>query len=97
MSSVLLDKENAVRQENAAPVPLSGKVEGSNTAVPLGSASLHRIVLEGNEEALKKVLRNPDVDVNVRDRFGYTPLFTACRNGRKGMIWRLVERGASVV
>eukprot|EP00698_Gefionella_okellyi_P022857 TRINITY_DN7655_c0_g1_i2.p1 TRINITY_DN7655_c0_g1~~TRINITY_DN7655_c0_g1_i2.p1 ORF type:complete len:1230 (-),score=320.82 TRINITY_DN7655_c0_g1_i2:27-3716(-) len=57
---------------------------------------LHRAILDNDTDGLGRLLHAADTDVNVCDKFGYSPLFVACRSGRKNMIWQLIERGANV-
>jgi len=37
------------------------------------------------------LLAHPDIDVNVEDRYGYTPVFVACRDGHTPCVRELLE------
>lgn len=47
-------------------------------------------------ERVKKVLADEELDVNARDREGWTPLHIAVHDGNRDMIQLLIARGADV-
>ncbi|XP_031626099.1 apolipophorins-like [Contarinia nasturtii] len=55
----------------------------------------HGAVLGENLRAIEELLAN-GTDVNIRDRNGRTPLFTAARNGRHIMVESLLRNGAHI-
>ncbi|GFS20367.1 ankyrin repeat domain-containing protein 32 [Elysia marginata] len=46
-----------------------------------GETVLHTACIKNNAELLEELLLHPDVDVNVRDAIGWTPLHEACNHG----------------
>ncbi len=65
---------------------------------PKGKApdiSIHDAARDNNIEALKQHLE-AGIDVNVKDKFGDTPLHKAALNGHKVIAELLIEKGANV-
>ena len=61
-----------------------------------GSTDAHYHAMNGDFDALKRVLeKNPDL-INVRDVNGWTPLHEAIRQGDPTLVQLLLDRGAEV-
>jgi len=56
--------------------------------------ALHLAACEGNERAISLLLQVKTIDVNVRDRFGRTPLMEAVRHGKESCARLLRRHGA---
>lgn len=61
-----------------------------------GETPLHRVCKTGNTEKLGELLEEEDVDVNVQDNFGWTPLHEACIHKHHECVKLLLEHGAEV-
>ncbi|KAH9937194.1 ankyrin repeat-containing domain protein [Fomitopsis serialis] len=60
-----------------------------------GGGALSDLAISGNVHELRAYLdANPNVDVNVKDENGYTPLHLACDRGHADVVRLLLERGA---
>ena len=60
-----------------------------------GESSIHDAAIDGNIEAVKQHL-TAGVDVNVKDKLGWTPLHYAARYGRKEVAELLIAKGGHV-
>ncbi|CAG9463685.1 unnamed protein product [Pedinophyceae sp. YPF-701] len=69
--------------------------EGEDAGEEEGSP-LHAAASDGDAEALEKLLKEKDVDVNKRDEEGRTALHFACGYGEKKCAELLLEAGADV-
>ncbi|KAI1432864.1 hypothetical protein GGR50DRAFT_556772 [Xylaria sp. CBS 124048] len=58
--------------------------------------ALHFAVAGGRPDVLQYMLQQPDINLNGKDRLGYTALQRAAMAGRKDMVALLVEAGAAV-
>lgn len=58
-----------------------------------GMNALQVSVLEGHTEFLKSILERDDLDVNVRGRWGETPLILATRKGHTAVVALLLDSG----
>lgn len=56
---------------------------------------LEKIVFENNLEGLKKEIEN-GTDVNMQNKYGWTPLHIAIRRDRRDMVSYLLEKGADI-
>jgi len=62
---------------------------------PRNAQSLHEFALEGNCEALRNFCsKNPDIDIDARDAFGYTALHLAADRGNAEAVEFLLSSGA---
>lgn len=66
-----------------------------NDTDDLGNNALHCVVIWGDYEAAKTLIKN-GINVNQRGEHGFTPLHEACSCGRKEMVELLLEHGADV-
>lgn len=57
--------------------------------------TLEKIVYDNNFEALKKEIE-AGMDVNLQNRYGWTPLHIAIRRDRRDMVAYLLEEGADI-
>ena len=57
--------------------------------------SIHDAAMTGNIEAVKRDLA-AGVDVNAKDKYGWTPLHWAAREGHKKIVELLIDKGADV-
>ena len=57
--------------------------------------TLEKIVYDNNFEALKKEIEN-GMDVNIQNKYGWTPLHVAIRRDRRDMVAYLLEQGADI-
>ena len=74
------------------------KAEAEKTEPPTVKApdiSIHDAARDNNIEVLKQQLE-AGIDVNVKDKFGDTPLHKAALNGHKVIAELLIEKGANV-
>ncbi|KDQ63498.1 hypothetical protein JAAARDRAFT_120214 [Jaapia argillacea MUCL 33604] len=73
-----------------------GATVSSVAPPPLGedADTVHGIALSGDVAELKGFLdAHPEVDLNERDEFGYTPLHLACDRGNTIMVQELLRKG----
>ena len=56
---------------------------------------LEKIVYDNDLEALKKEIEN-GMDVNLQNKYGWTPLHVAIRRDRRDMVAYLLEQGADI-
>ena len=61
---------------------------------PLSHAPLHQAVEIGSKAILELMLKSADVDLNIRDGKGKTPLFLAVEEQRRDGVQILLDRGA---
>jgi len=57
--------------------------------------TLEKIVYDNDFEALKKEIEN-GMDVNIQNKYGWTPLHVAIRRDRRDMVAYLLEQGADI-
>ena len=57
--------------------------------------TLEKIVYENNFEALKKEIED-GMDVNIQNKYGWTPLHITIRRDRRDMVAYLLEQGADI-
>ncbi|CAA6804830.1 MAG: Unknown protein [uncultured Sulfurovum sp.] len=57
--------------------------------------TLEKIVYDNNFEALKTEIEN-GMDVNLQNKYGWTPLHMAIRRDRRDMVAYLLEQGADI-
>jgi len=79
-SGVLVDVEHSV---SGADVNVVEKVDG-NSGLMIASRDAHR-------EVVNYLLDNPQVDVNLSNKFGYTALMLAAQNGNMEILDMLLE------
>ena len=58
-------------------------------------AILEKIVYDNDLEALKKEIEN-GMDINLQNKYGWTPLHVAIRRDRRDMVAYLLEQGADI-
>jgi ankyrin repeat protein len=58
-------------------------------------APLHMAVLSNNRKALAALINYPGIDLNIQDRFGYTPLHYAVKENNIFMVLALLKAGAN--
>uniref|UniRef100_UPI0002880B10 ankyrin repeat domain-containing protein n=1 Tax=Oceanobacillus massiliensis TaxID=1465765 RepID=UPI0002880B10 len=58
--------------------------------------SLHKAVYRNNLDAIKKLLAEQEIEINVKNRFGQTPLQIGCYFGFYHATKLLLENGAVV-
>jgi uncharacterized protein len=68
----------------------TGKVHNPN------NDALLRAAAAGNGDTVKSLLTATDIDVNVRDETGATPLILAARNGHDGVVKTLLIARADI-
>ena len=56
---------------------------------------LEKIVYDNDLEAFKKEFEN-DMDLNIQNTYGWTPLHIAIRRDRRDMVTYLLEKGANI-
>jgi ankyrin repeat protein len=56
---------------------------------------LEKIVYDNDLEALKNEIKN-GMDVNIQNKYGWTPLHVAIRRDRRDMVTYLLEQGADI-
>ena len=81
------------------PRALTPKTPSSTTANrrnQKGETPLHTVCKNGNLNKLNKLLEEDDVDIDVQDNFGWTPLHEACIHKRFECVKLLLEHGAEV-
>ena len=61
-----------------------------------GSPALHLASARGHERVVKRILEIPEVDINVVDKYGYTPLLWAVQKGKPAIVKILLDNGANV-
>lgn len=57
--------------------------------------TLEELVYKNDLDALKKEIQN-GMDVNLQNKYGWTPLHMAIRRNRKEMVSYLLEQGADI-
>ena len=57
--------------------------------------TLEKIVYDNDLEALKKEVEN-GMDVNIQNKYGWTPLHVSIRRDRRDMVAYLLEQGADI-
>lgn len=75
----------------ATPAPSASSNGATNGVHPL----LRAVIYEDAAE-VKKLLLQDGVNVDVRDRYGYTPLHKACMRGNKELVSLLLDKGADI-
>jgi ankyrin repeat protein len=58
-------------------------------------AILEKIVYDNDLEALKKEIEN-GMDINLQNKYGWTPLHVTIRRDRRDMVAYLLEQGADI-
>ena len=58
-------------------------------------AILEKIVYDNDLEALKKAIEN-GMDINLQNKYGWTPLHVTIRRDRRDMVAYLLEQGADI-
>ena len=56
-----------------------------------GWTALHAASTYGHDSIVSILLAHPDIDVNLKDRYGRTPFWHACWNGRTSCVRLLLE------
>ena len=57
---------------------------------------LEKMVYDNDLEALKKAVEEEGMDVNLQNKYGWTPLHMAIRRDRREMVAYLLEQGADI-
>uniref|UniRef100_A0A8C4SB91 Fibronectin type III and ankyrin repeat domains 1 n=1 Tax=Erpetoichthys calabaricus TaxID=27687 RepID=A0A8C4SB91_ERPCA len=71
-------------------------VSVSTTREPMSGKHLHQAINVNDEEAVVQVLQSGTVNVDVPDKFGFTPLMVAAQKGYSRLVNILVEYGADI-
>ncbi len=81
------------KSDNNYPIVRSLLIKGANPNVKdhLGKSPLYLAAEYGDLRCLNLLLGVHNVDVNIKDIFGYTPLMAACRTNQKSIVSRLVR------
>nr|XP_055028011.1 fibronectin type 3 and ankyrin repeat domains protein 1 isoform X2 [Misgurnus anguillicaudatus]XP_055028012.1 fibronectin type 3 and ankyrin repeat domains protein 1 isoform X2 [Misgurnus anguillicaudatus] len=66
------------------------------TRVPYNGRNLHYALNREDEKELTTVLRSGTVDVNVKDKMGFSPLMVAAQKGLTSLVDILVKHGADI-
>ncbi|KAJ1625930.1 hypothetical protein T492DRAFT_1036184 [Pavlovales sp. CCMP2436] len=82
-------------EEEVHAALLRGAAGGGAEMRPLGESPLVFLARQGSEKVALLAL-SQDVDVDVRDHFGVTPLHHAASRGALALVLALLEKGASV-
>lgn len=61
-----------------------------------GNAGLHIVVERGYKNLLAILLNQINIDINIRNTNGKTPLYIACAECQEEMVTELLEKGANV-
>mmetsp|Transcript_16280 Transcript_16280/g.24630 ORF Transcript_16280/g.24630 Transcript_16280/m.24630 type:complete len:210 (+) Transcript_16280:1071-1700(+) len=56
---------------------------------------LHTAAWNGNEDSIRSILLDENLDIDVKDSWGYTALIRACENGHDNVVKLLLEHGAN--
>ena len=57
---------------------------------------LEKIVYDNDTEAFKTFFEKEGNDIDIQNRYGWTPLHIAIRRGRKEMVTYLLDNGADI-
>lgn len=68
----------------------------STTREPLNGEHLHRAVNRNEEKAVIQILQSGQVNVDVPNKLGYTPLMVASQQGYLRLVHMLIDYGADV-
>jgi ankyrin repeat protein len=75
--------------------PVVEATQSEPTTAKAPDISIHQAAEDGNIEAVKQYL-DGGVDVNAKDKLGWTPMFYAAFSGRKEIAELLIAKGADV-
>ena len=80
--------------------PGGSSVRSENANAPRATAedvvALFKLFRKGNYDDARALLKRPGLSVDVRDKFGNTPLLVACQNGHGRLAKMCVRYGADV-
>ena len=80
--------------------PGGSSVRSENADAPRATAedvvALFKLFRKGNYDDARALLKRPGLSVDVRDKFGNTPLLVACQNGHGRLAKMCVRYGADV-
>ena len=70
-------------------------IDINNQGGPEKKTALHWAIKKGHLDIVRMLIKNKgkDININLQDNQGYTPLNTACANGHKGVVEALLKRG----
>ncbi|XP_002126364.2 fibronectin type 3 and ankyrin repeat domains 1 protein isoform X1 [Ciona intestinalis] len=77
-------------------VSFSPNLHVYTTNEPYTSDQLHRATIKGDIEMVTKIMESREVNVDVHDKFGFTPLMNACQKGYLNIVEYLIESRADV-
>uniref|UniRef100_H2YN82 Fibronectin type-III domain-containing protein n=2 Tax=Ciona savignyi TaxID=51511 RepID=H2YN82_CIOSA len=77
-------------------VSFSPNLHVYTTNEPYTSDQLHRATIKGDIEMLSKIISSGEVNVDVNDKFGFTPLMNACQKGYLDIVECLLQSNADV-
>nr|CAB3244689.1 fibronectin type 3 and ankyrin repeat domains protein 1 [Phallusia mammillata] len=82
---------------SAGDISISPPITVCTTKEPYNSEQLHRSVLKGDKETLIKILESGDVNVDVTDKLGFTPLMNGSQKGFLDIVETLIAHRADVI
>lgn len=89
------DSETTTRTKGGAGMGNTVSTMTIETEEARQAGSLHDLAVHGDVQGLEEGLRrNPDVDLNESDEYGYTPLHLASDRGHTEFVKALLARGA---
>ncbi len=88
-------QQSAPAPEAKTVEPVAEAAKPEPTGVKAPDISIHEAAKEGNIEAVKQHLAD-GTDVNVKDKYGRTPLHAAAVGGSKEVVELLIAKGADV-
>ncbi|KAL4231203.1 Fibronectin type 3 and ankyrin repeat domains protein 1 [Mactra antiquata] len=74
----------------------SAHVKVSTTREPMNGEHLHKALNRQDMELLEKIIESGDVNIDVPDKYGFTPLMQASNKGYERCVDLLLKRGAEV-
>ncbi|XP_039262722.1 fibronectin type 3 and ankyrin repeat domains 1 protein-like isoform X2 [Styela clava] len=81
---------------NAGDTGVSPLISVCTTKEPYNGQHLHKAVMQNNEDSILKILSSGEVQIEVTDVLGYTPLMNASQKGFLNVVNILLEHGADV-